>query len=85
MKKIETATAAAAAAENQMELERERMRLLQLVANIPNEKEMQSNLRRMMHEYNETKDAAQTIIGALANIKCVTFKNLHEQLQLPLN
>lgn len=70
-------------ATNHVELERERMRLANLVANIASEKEMKSNLMQLMHEYNETKDATQIVIGALANVKCVTLKSLHEDLQLP--
>lgn len=73
----------ATTAPNHVELQRERMRLVQLVANIPSEKEMKSNLRQLMHEYNEMKDAAQTVIGALAHVKCVTLKSLHDELQLP--
>lgn len=81
MEKSEEAEAATA---NHVELQRERMHLAKLVVNIPSEKEMKSNLRQLMHEYNEIKDAAQTIIGALANVKCVTLKSLHEEFELPL-
>lgn len=37
----------------------------------------------LMHLYNETKDATQTVIGILANINRVTIKTLHEELELP--
>lgn len=74
----------AATAVNHVELQRERIRLAKLVANIPSEREMKSNLRQLMHDYNEIKDAAQAVIGALANVKCVTLKSLHEEFELPL-
>lgn len=84
MEKNEQATEVAAASASHVQLQRERMRLANLVAEIPSEKEMKSNLRRLMHEYNEIKDAAQMAIGALANVKCVTLKSLHEEFELPL-
>lgn len=83
-KEKEEAAAATEASNHHVELQRERMRLAKLIANIPSENEMKSNLRQLMHEYNEIKDAAQTIIGALANVKCVTLKSLHEEFQLPM-
>lgn len=83
MEKIDEAGAVKATA-NHVELQRERMRLAKLVADIPSEKAMKLNLRQLMHEYNEIKDAAQTVIGALANVKCVTLKSLHEEFELPL-
>lgn len=83
-KNEEVETEAVAATANHVELQRERLRLVKLVADTPSEKEMKLNLRQLMHEYNEVKDAAQTVIGALANIQCVTLKSLHEEFELPL-
>lgn len=74
-----------AATANHVELQREQLRLAKLLANVPSEREMKANLRRLMHEYNEIKDATQTVIGALANVKCVTLKSLHEEFELPSN
>lgn len=39
----------------------------------------------LLHQYNDVKDAAQTIIGTLAEAKGVTFKSIHEEYGLPLN
>lgn len=36
-----------------------------------------------LHIYNEIKDAAQTVIGAVANIRGDTIKNVHKELNLP--
>ncbi|XP_026462992.1 DNA repair protein SWI5 homolog [Ctenocephalides felis] len=38
---------------------------------------------KLLHEYNDLKDAAQTMIGALANIKGVTVAAVHNQYNLP--
>lgn len=55
------------------------------IASIPSEKQMQTQIMEMMHKYNEIKDAAQTVIGALAHLKGVTFKSLHEELKVPFD
>lgn len=47
------------------------------------EAERKKEIRDMLHEYNEMKDAAQAIIGALANIDKVTIKQVHASLNLP--
>lgn len=39
----------------------------------------------LLHEYNDVKDATQTIIGAVANIDQVTIKSLHLKYNLPLD
>lgn len=36
-----------------------------------------------LHIYNEIKDAAQMVIGAVANIRGDTIKNVHKELNLP--
>lgn len=39
----------------------------------------------LLHKYNETKDAAQIVLGALANIEGVTVKEMHNKMGLPLD
>lgn len=36
-----------------------------------------------LHIYNDVKDAAQTVIGAVANIRGDTIKYVHKELNLP--
>lgn len=36
-----------------------------------------------LHIYNEIKDAAQKVIGAVANIRGNTIKQVHKELNLP--
>lgn len=36
-----------------------------------------------LHEYNDIKDAAQVILGAIATIQGVTIASLHKQFDLP--
>ncbi|KAF8634904.1 hypothetical protein AX15_000652 [Amanita polypyramis BW_CC] len=36
----------------------------------------------LLHRYNETKDAAQILIGRLANIKQTTVRQIHNDLDL---
>lgn len=67
------------------DLERERAELVKNIANIPSEKAMKTDLMDLTHKYNETKDATQTVIGALAHIKGVTFKSLHEEFKVPFH
>lgn len=68
---------------NLADLESERDELLKKVATIPSEKQMKTELMELTHRYNDVKDAAQEIIGALAHIKGVTYKSIHEELNLP--
>lgn len=42
-------------------------------------------IMRLLHEYNEVKDAAQTVIGALANTENVSVRTLHERFDLPMD
>jgi len=37
----------------------------------------------LLHKYNETKDAAQFLIGKLATFKETTIKQLHAEYNLP--
>lgn len=39
----------------------------------------------LLHEYNDVKDATQCIVGALANLECVTIKSLHQKFDLPID
>ncbi|CAG9864373.1 unnamed protein product [Phyllotreta striolata] len=36
-----------------------------------------------LHDYNETKDLAQTILGRLAEVEGITIKELHLRYELP--
>lgn len=71
--------------EKREDLIAEREKFVALIASISTEKAMKKDLMDLTHKYNETKDAAQTVIGALANVKGVTFKSLHEELKVPIN
>lgn len=59
--------------------------LLDAIESIPSDKAMKTEIMELLHKYNEIKDAAQTVIGALANIKQVTFKRIHEELKVPFD
>ncbi|KAF9072888.1 DNA repair protein [Rhodocollybia butyracea] len=38
---------------------------------------------KMLHRYNEAKDAAQILIGRLASLKETTIRQIHKDLDLP--
>ncbi|QRV97449.1 hypothetical protein RhiJN_25468 [Ceratobasidium sp. AG-Ba] len=40
---------------------------------------------KLLHTYNESKDAAQVILGKLASIKQTTLAKIHEEYNLPLH
>ncbi|KDQ12064.1 hypothetical protein BOTBODRAFT_176827 [Botryobasidium botryosum FD-172 SS1] len=40
---------------------------------------------KLLHEYNEAKDAAQMLMGKIAGIKQTTVKQLHEDYGLELD
>lgn len=44
---------------------------------------MKKKTINQLHMYNEIKDAAQMVIGALAHIRGDTIKNVHKELNLP--
>lgn len=44
---------------------------------------MKKRTINQLHIYNEIKDAAQTVIGAVANIRGDTIKKIHKELNLP--
>lgn len=41
-------------------------------------------LMNLLHEFNDVKDAAQIVLGALANLEGKTFKEMHLHYYLPL-
>ncbi|KIJ13753.1 hypothetical protein PAXINDRAFT_80345, partial [Paxillus involutus ATCC 200175] len=50
----------------------------------PNEnaEEITSNHIKLLHRYNEAKDAAQILIGRLAVLKDTTIRQIHEDMDL---
>lgn len=50
----------------------------------PSEKEMRTEIMELTHKYNDIKDAAQTVIGFVANVRRTTIKSVHQELNLPL-
>ncbi|KAG7094116.1 hypothetical protein E1B28_007730 [Marasmius oreades] len=38
---------------------------------------------KLLHRYNEIKDATQMLIGRLANIKEMTVREIHREMDLP--
>lgn len=44
---------------------------------------MKKKTINQLHIYNDIKDATQTVIGAVANIRGDTIKNIHKELDLP--
>lgn len=44
----------------------------------------QRELMEKLHEFNKLKDATQKIVGAIANKEGKTLKQVHEELNLPL-
>uniref|UniRef100_A0A1I8Q597 Uncharacterized protein n=1 Tax=Stomoxys calcitrans TaxID=35570 RepID=A0A1I8Q597_STOCA len=49
------------------------------------ETERKAEIMNLLHDFNDIKDAAQIVIGAVANIDCLTIKELHLKYNLPLN
>lgn len=62
-----------------------RNHLIEEIASIPNEQQMKIEIMELMHKYNDTKDAAQILIGGVANVREVTIKSVHEELHLPFD
>lgn len=62
-----------------------RDRLRKALANHTNENEAtrKMEIMELLHQYNDVKDAAQVIIGALANVDTKTIKSLHEKFNTP--
>lgn len=50
-----------------------------------NEDENKKEIMELLHTYNEIKDAAQVVIGCIANIENTTVKEIHQRLNLPLD
>ncbi|KAF8598223.1 Swi5-domain-containing protein [Ceratobasidium sp. AG-I] len=40
---------------------------------------------KLLHTYNESKDAGQVLLGRLASIKQTTLAKIHEEYGLPLH
>lgn len=49
------------------------------------EEEKKKEIMDLLHKYNEIKDAAQVVIGCIANIEETTIKEVHQRLNLPLD
>ncbi|KAI8118481.1 hypothetical protein FF38_12277 [Lucilia cuprina] len=47
--------------------------------------ERKKEIMKLLHEFNDVKDAAQIVIGKLANMQGKTIKELHLEYNLPLN
>ncbi|KAL4261901.1 SWI5/SAE3 family protein [Pleurotus pulmonarius] len=64
------------------ELQAEADRLQQqLGRNVDAEKIVKEHIK-LLHEYNEAKDAAQVLIGRLAGLREMTVREVHESLGL---
>ncbi|EDV97516.1 DNA repair protein SWI5 homolog [Drosophila grimshawi] len=46
------------------------------------QKQKQKHLQ-LLHKYNNLKDATQTVLGALAQAKGLTVKDIHKMYNLP--
>lgn len=42
-------------------------------------------IMKLLHDYNDIKDATQIILGCIARLNGVTVTSLHEEYNLPLN
>lgn len=71
--------------ENLSNLIAEHQELSRKMATIPSDKDMKTEIMDLMHKYNEIKDATQTVVGAIANVRGVTIKSVHLELNLPLD
>lgn len=47
--------------------------------------ERKQEIMNLLHEFNDVKDAAQIVIGNLANMQGKTIKEMHLSYNLPLN
>lgn len=70
-----------------METEEERQKLLKEARELDRkitltEKERKAERVKLFHKFNETKDCAQTILGALAELKGTSTIKLYENLNL---
>lgn len=46
-------------------------------------KQQKEEHMRLLHEYNNLKDATQIVLGALAQAKGVSIKEMHKKYNLP--
>lgn len=66
-------------------LSKEITALDQAIKILGNPQKLREEQMDLLHKYNDVKDAAQIIIGKLADAKAVTFKSIHEDYDLPMN
>lgn len=69
------------------ELKALKKQLQEIVGDNGNDDEEMYKQKRMelLHRYNDIKDAAQIIIGALATAEQKTIAEVHAELDLPMN
>lgn len=60
----------------------EQLDLLNIAASA---QERKQEIMNLLHEFNDVKDAAQIVLGSLANLEGKTIKELHLLYNLPLN
>lgn len=63
----------------------EYLKLLKLEAeldNLMNDSSEKERKMKLLHEYNDIKDATQIVINYIANIEGTTISDIHEKLQL---
>ncbi|XP_073841705.1 DNA repair protein SWI5 homolog [Musca autumnalis] len=49
------------------------------------DQERKTEIMNLLHDFNDVKDAAQIVVGALANLERKTIKEMHLKYNLPLN
>lgn len=70
-----------------MDKDAERLKLIQeareldLNQKLSNERRMKERVE-LLHKYNETKDSAQRILGAVAELKGISTPNLYKKMKL---
>lgn len=68
-----------------LELEKELdLELKKLKNDLNNSENSPTEIMELLHDYNDIKDAAQVVLGALARMKEVTIASLHKQYDLPM-
>ncbi|KAJ3829717.1 DNA repair protein [Lentinula raphanica] len=60
-----------------------RQKLTNFNTNLDAEKIVNQHIK-LLHRYNEAKDATQILIGRLANLKEITVRQIHKDLELPI-
>ncbi|KAJ8454873.1 hypothetical protein ONZ45_g19134 [Pleurotus djamor] len=64
------------------ELQQEMADLQKRLGDGVNAEEIVKRHIRLLHDYNEAKDAAQILIGRLANMRETTVRQIHEEMGL---